>query len=94
MGSEPLSHGYGVPLRLMVPNRREFQRVKGVVHVELWTTPSHDELIAIHTSSFTPEKRGERYEIYVQPPELSTMVLDISNTDLVRKFLIARVASF
>ena len=60
VSGDALSHGHGAPLRLVAPNRRGFQWVKWVVRVELRTTPDPGELLAIHTSSFTPEGRGEQ----------------------------------
>jgi DMSO/TMAO reductase YedYZ molybdopterin-dependent catalytic subunit len=60
VSGEPLSHDHGAPLRLVAPDRRGFQWVKWVVRVEVRTAPDPGELIAIHTSSLTPEGRGER----------------------------------
>lgn len=60
VSGEQLSHDHGAPLRLVAPTRRGFQWVKWVVWVEVRTTPDPGELIAIHTSSFSPEGRGER----------------------------------
>jgi DMSO/TMAO reductase YedYZ molybdopterin-dependent catalytic subunit len=57
---EILSHDHGGPARLVAPDRRGFQWVKWVVRIEVRTMPDPGELIAIHTSSFTPEGRGER----------------------------------
>jgi DMSO/TMAO reductase YedYZ molybdopterin-dependent catalytic subunit len=57
---ETLSHDHGGPARLVAPGRRGFQWVKWVVRIEVRTVPDPGELIAIHTSSFTPEGRGER----------------------------------
>ena len=42
------------------PGRRGFQWVKWVVRIEALTKPDYGEILAIHTSSFTPEGRGER----------------------------------
>jgi DMSO/TMAO reductase YedYZ molybdopterin-dependent catalytic subunit len=60
VGGETLSHDHGGPARLVAPGRRGFQWVKWVVRVEVRTAPDPGELIAIHTSSFTPAGRGER----------------------------------
>ena len=60
VSGEALSHGHGAPLRLVAPDRRGFQWVKWVIRVELRTAPDPGELLAIHTSSFTPEGRGEQ----------------------------------
>jgi DMSO/TMAO reductase YedYZ molybdopterin-dependent catalytic subunit len=60
VGGEPLSHEHGAPARLVAPGRRGFQWVKWVVRIEARTDQDYGELLAIHTSSFTPEGRGER----------------------------------
>ena len=60
VGGEQLSHDHGAPLRLVAPGRRGFEWVKWVVRVEVRTTPDPGEIIAIHTSSFTPAGRGEQ----------------------------------
>jgi DMSO/TMAO reductase YedYZ molybdopterin-dependent catalytic subunit len=57
---EPLAHEHGGPVRLVAPGRRGFQWVKWVTHIEVRTAPDPGELVAIHTSSFTPAGRGER----------------------------------
>jgi DMSO/TMAO reductase YedYZ molybdopterin-dependent catalytic subunit len=59
VGGEALAHAHGAPLRLVAPGRRGFQWVKWVVHVELLTEPDPAEILAIHTSSFSPAGRGE-----------------------------------
>jgi DMSO/TMAO reductase YedYZ molybdopterin-dependent catalytic subunit len=59
VGGEALSHAHGAPLRLVASGRRGFQWVKWVVRVELLTEPDPAEILAIHTSSFTPVGRGE-----------------------------------
>ncbi len=60
VGDDALSHDHGAPLRLVAPGRRGFEWVKWITRIELRTEPDPGELIAIHTSSFTPEGRGER----------------------------------
>ncbi len=59
VGSEPLSHDHGAPLRLVAPGRRGFQWVKWIVAVDILTAPDLGQAIAIHTSSFTPSGRGD-----------------------------------
>jgi DMSO/TMAO reductase YedYZ molybdopterin-dependent catalytic subunit len=59
IGGESLSHDHGAPLRLVAPDRRGFQWVKWVTRVEVRTAPDPGEIIAIHSSSFSPEERGE-----------------------------------
>jgi DMSO/TMAO reductase YedYZ molybdopterin-dependent catalytic subunit len=60
VAEEPLAHAHGAPVRLVAPGRRGFEWVKWVVRLEVRTDPDPGELVAIHTSSFTPEGRGER----------------------------------
>ncbi len=60
VGDEPLSHEHGAPARLVAPGRRGFQWVKWVVRIEARADQDYGELLAIHTSSFTPEGRGEQ----------------------------------
>jgi DMSO/TMAO reductase YedYZ molybdopterin-dependent catalytic subunit len=60
VGDEALAHEHGGPARLVAPGRRGFQWVKWVVRIEVRTAPDPGELVAIHTSSFTPAGRGER----------------------------------
>jgi hypothetical protein len=57
---EALAHEHGGPVRLVAPGRRGFQWVKWVARIEARTLPDPSDLLAIHTSSFTPEGRGER----------------------------------
>lgn len=59
VGAEPLSHGHGAPARLVAPGRRGFQWVKWVVAIEILTAPDPGQLVAIHTSGFTPAGRGD-----------------------------------
>ncbi|MGH2514732.1 MAG: molybdopterin-dependent oxidoreductase [Ktedonobacterales bacterium] len=59
VGTEPLSHEHGAPLRLVAPDHRGFQWVKWIVRVDVRTTPDPGELLAIHTSGFTPVGRGD-----------------------------------
>jgi DMSO/TMAO reductase YedYZ molybdopterin-dependent catalytic subunit len=60
VGDDALSHDHGAPVRLVAPGRRGFEWVKWITRIELRTEPDPGQLIAIHTSSFTPEGRGER----------------------------------
>jgi hypothetical protein len=60
VGDEALAHEHGGPARLVAPGRRGFQWVKWLVRIEVRTAPDPGELVAIHTSSFTPAGRGER----------------------------------
>ncbi|MGZ3681373.1 MAG: molybdopterin-dependent oxidoreductase, partial [Ktedonobacterales bacterium] len=60
VGDETLAHEHGGLARLVAPGRRGFQWVKWVVRIEVRNAPDPGELIAIHTSSFTPAGRGER----------------------------------
>jgi hypothetical protein len=50
VGDAPLSPGNGAPLRLVAAGRRGFQRVKGVVAVEVMDTPDMGQWAAIFTS--------------------------------------------
>ena len=59
VGEEALSHAHGAPARLVAPGRRGFQWVKWVVRVEALTAPDPGQILAIHTSSFTPAGRGQ-----------------------------------
>ncbi|HLJ82249.1 MAG TPA: molybdopterin-dependent oxidoreductase [Ktedonobacterales bacterium] len=59
VGDEPLAHAHGAPLRLVAPNRRGFQWVKWLVRLDIRAEPDPGELIAIHTSGFTPVGRGD-----------------------------------
>jgi hypothetical protein len=56
---EPLAHEHGGPVRLVAPGRRGFQWVKWVTRIEVRSAPDPGELLAIHTSSFSPAGRGE-----------------------------------
>jgi DMSO/TMAO reductase YedYZ molybdopterin-dependent catalytic subunit len=47
---EPLSHGHGAPLRLVLPGKRGFQWVKWVEAVEVRRTEDLSRWIAIHVS--------------------------------------------
>ncbi len=58
--TEPLSHDHGAPLRLVASGRRGFEWVKWITRIEVRAEPDPGQLLAIHTSSFTPEGRGER----------------------------------
>lgn len=60
VGAEQLSHAHGAPLRLAAPGRRGFEWVKWITHIEALTEPDVGQVLAIHTSSFTPEGRGEK----------------------------------
>jgi DMSO/TMAO reductase YedYZ molybdopterin-dependent catalytic subunit len=60
VNDDMLSHDHGAPLRLVAPGRRGFEWVKWITRIELRTEQDPGQLIAIHTSSFTPEGRGER----------------------------------
>ena len=60
VGDDALSHDHGAPLRLVAPGRRGFEWVKWVTRIELRTEPDLGQLVAIHSSSFTLEGRGER----------------------------------
>lgn len=56
---EPLSHTHGFPLRLVAPNRRGFEWVKWITHVEVLTAPDAGQVLSIFTSSFTEAGRGQ-----------------------------------
>jgi DMSO/TMAO reductase YedYZ molybdopterin-dependent catalytic subunit len=58
VGDEPLSHGHGAPVRLVVPGRRGFQWVKWVVELEVGDAPDLGAPASTVWSSFTREGRG------------------------------------
>jgi DMSO/TMAO reductase YedYZ molybdopterin-dependent catalytic subunit len=60
VGDDALSHDHGAPLRLVAPGRRGLEWVKWITRIEVLTEPDPGQLVAIHTSSFTSEGRGER----------------------------------
>lgn len=51
---DPLSYEHGFPLRLVAPNRRGFEWVKWITHIEILTNPDPGQLVSIFTSSFVP----------------------------------------
>jgi DMSO/TMAO reductase YedYZ molybdopterin-dependent catalytic subunit len=57
-GDEPLSHGHGAPVRLVVPGHRGFQWVKWVTRVEVHADPDLGAAASTVWSSLTPEGRG------------------------------------
>jgi hypothetical protein len=59
VGGEPLSHGHGAPVRLVVPGARGFQWVKWVDRIELRETPDYTAPASTVWSSFTPAGRGD-----------------------------------
>lgn len=56
---EPLSDEHGFPLRLVAPNRRGFEWVKWITHIEVLTAPDVGQMFSIFTSSFTEAGRGQ-----------------------------------
>jgi DMSO/TMAO reductase YedYZ molybdopterin-dependent catalytic subunit len=60
VGDDAISHDHGAPLRLVAPERRGFEWVKWITRIEVRTEPDLGQIVAIHTSSFTPEGRGDR----------------------------------
>jgi cytochrome b561 len=58
IGSDPLSHEHGYPLRLVAPGRRGFEWVKWITHIEVMTEPDPGQVLSIFTSSFTDAGRG------------------------------------
>jgi DMSO/TMAO reductase YedYZ molybdopterin-dependent catalytic subunit len=60
LGDDALSHAHGAPLRLVAPGRRGFEWVKWITRIEARVEPDLGQVVAIHTSSFTSEGRGER----------------------------------
>jgi DMSO/TMAO reductase YedYZ molybdopterin-dependent catalytic subunit len=59
VGSEPLSHAHGFPLRLVAPGRRGLEWVKWITRIEVLTTPDPGQVLSIFTSSFTDAGRGK-----------------------------------
>ena len=58
VGDEPLSHGHGAPVRLVVPGHRGFQWVKWVTRVEVHPDADLGAAASTVWSSLTPEGRG------------------------------------
>jgi DMSO/TMAO reductase YedYZ molybdopterin-dependent catalytic subunit len=58
VGDEPLSHAHGAPCRLVVPDRRGFEWVKWVAHVELHEDPDPAAVASTVWSSFSAAGRG------------------------------------
>jgi hypothetical protein len=58
VGSEPLSHGHGAPVRLVAPGRRGFQWVKWVTRLELRSDSDPGAFPATILSSFSAAGRG------------------------------------
>jgi DMSO/TMAO reductase YedYZ molybdopterin-dependent catalytic subunit len=58
VGDEPLSHGHGAPVRLVVPGHRGFQWVKWVTRVEVHPDADLGAAASTLWSSLTPEGRG------------------------------------
>ncbi len=52
VGGEPLGHGHGAPVRLVVPGRRGFQWVKWVERVEVTRHEDLSQWVAIFVSGF------------------------------------------
>ena len=56
---EALSHDHGFPLRLVAPNRRGFEWVKWITHIEVLIAPDPGQVLSIFASSFTDAGRGK-----------------------------------
>ena len=59
VGAEPLSHGHGAPVRLVVPGARGFQWVKWVDRIELREHPDYGAPASTVWSSLTSAGRGD-----------------------------------
>ena len=58
VGDEPLSHGHGAPVRLVVPSARGFQWVKWVQRIEVLDHPDYGAPASTLWSSLTTAGRG------------------------------------
>jgi hypothetical protein len=59
VGDEALAHAHGGPVRLVAVQRRGFQWIKWVTHVELIAGPDYGAIASTIWSSWTPVGRGE-----------------------------------
>jgi DMSO/TMAO reductase YedYZ molybdopterin-dependent catalytic subunit len=59
IGAEPLSHGHGAPVRLVVPGARGFQWVKWVNRIEVREHPDYGAPASTVWSSLTRVGRGD-----------------------------------
>jgi DMSO/TMAO reductase YedYZ molybdopterin-dependent catalytic subunit len=59
VGDEPLTHGHGAPVRLVVPGHRGFQWVKWVTRVEVHADADLGAAASTVWSSLTPAGRGD-----------------------------------
>jgi DMSO/TMAO reductase YedYZ molybdopterin-dependent catalytic subunit len=59
IGDEPLSHGHGAPVRLVVPGARGYQWVKWVDRLHLQTDADYGAPASTVWSSFTAAGRGD-----------------------------------